>query len=228
MAKLLQQLHSDQAVLLMYLADELPAEERAEVARRLAADADLRAELERLRTAYESFAAAVERADRSARLPVPDSVAVRRVTRELHQWHARRLAAAARPGPAPALRYPWWVYPVAAAASIVIAFLVWWGNTDRHVTGPDGSRYVIQRYSEPSADYPSDSDPAISTYVSAELLAESLRLGEPVDPQADWDDLGGIQLAIAPSDENVFMGLNEGEAPDEDQTAPDQDEISIQ
>jgi hypothetical protein len=228
-ASLLQQLESDQAVLLMYLADELPAEDRAEVARRLAADAGLRAELERLRSAYESFAAAVQRDDRSGRLPVPESVAVRRVGREMRQWHARRLAAAARPAAlAPMLRYPWWAYPVAAAASIVLAFLVWWGNTDRHVTGPDGSRVVIRSYSAPPADYSPDADPAIANYVSFELLAESLRLGEPVDPPSDWEDLGRIQLAVAPTDENVLMGLNEGEPADEGDASPEQDDISIQ
>jgi hypothetical protein len=27
------------------------------------------------------------------------------------------------------LRYPWWVYPSAAAASLLLAFLAWWGHS---------------------------------------------------------------------------------------------------
>ena len=229
MASLLHQLETDEAVLLMYLADELPPEDRAEVDRRLAADAGLCAGLDRLRSAYESVAAAVERDDRLGRLPVPESVAVRRVGREMRQWHARRLAAAARPAvPAAMLRYPWWAYPLAAAASIILAFLVWWGNTDRHVTGPDGSRFVLQRYPEPTTESPSENDPAVANYVSAELLAESLRLGEPLEASSEWEDLGRIQLAVAPTDENVLMGMNEGDAADDGEESPEQDEISFQ
>src|SRR2546421_13037200 len=69
--------------------------------------------------------------DRATRLPAPESVGVRRVVRAMRQWQALRLAA---PKPAEVrrrFRFPVWAYPLAAAASVVIGFLVWWGNTER-------------------------------------------------------------------------------------------------
>src|SRR5688572_26853076 len=155
-ASLLDQLKSDDAVLLMYLAGELPAEDRAQVDGRLAADANLRAELDRLRETYDAFSGALERDDLlgSNRPVVPEAVAARRVGREMLLWQARRqamrVAAPASSGP----RYPWWVYPVAAAASVVLAFLVWWGNTDRSFVGPDGVRIVLRPYNPQQPDHP--------------------------------------------------------------------------
>jgi hypothetical protein len=130
-SNLLRQLENNEAVLLMYLADELPPEDRAEVARMLAADAGMRAELERMREAYDGFAGAMPALDRATRLPVPEAVGVRRVVREMRQWQTRRLARLPASPPDIGLRYPWWAYPLAAAASIVNAYLVWWGHADR-------------------------------------------------------------------------------------------------
>ena len=130
-ANLMGQLGGDDGVLLMYLAGELPDEDRAEVDRRLARDPALRAELESLREAHDSFAAALPALDRVERLPAPQGPGVRRVVRAMEQWQAGRLAAVVAPAPVKTLRYPWWAYPLAAAASVVIAFVVWWGNADR-------------------------------------------------------------------------------------------------
>src|SRR5215212_1630903 len=94
MSTQLQQLENDQAVLLMYLAGELAGADRAEVDRRLAADAGLRAELDRLRETYHWLEAAMAQADAAAG-PVPalaKAAAVRRVGRAVREWHAGRLA----------------------------------------------------------------------------------------------------------------------------------------
>jgi anti-sigma factor RsiW len=63
MANILQQLQDEQAMLLMYLADELPAEDRAAVERRLAGDARLVEELQKMRQTHEAFLAAMRRLD---------------------------------------------------------------------------------------------------------------------------------------------------------------------
>ena len=86
MTSLLHQLENNEAILLMYLADELPAEDRADVEQQLASDPALRAELDELRGVQESFAGTMERLDVETRLPVSESVAVRRATRMLRQW----------------------------------------------------------------------------------------------------------------------------------------------
>ena len=96
MASVLQQLENNDAVLLMYLAGELPAEDRAEVERMLAVDAGLRQNLERLRQTYAWVAGALGRQDRAVAPAVPQAVAVRRVGRAMRQWHAR---ASSRPPP---------------------------------------------------------------------------------------------------------------------------------
>lgn len=154
MSSLLQKLENNEAVLLMYLADELPPEDRTEVEHMLAADAGLRAELERLREIYDDVAAALAALDRTTRLVLPESAGVRRVTREIEQWHARRLASPPAAPAVPPLRFPWWSYPLSAAAAVLIAFLVWWGNTDRQ---PPQNRYVAMPYngdfSMPEVDY---------------------------------------------------------------------------
>jgi len=210
MASVLQQLDTNQAVLLMYLADELPAAERGEVDRMLAVDAGLRAELDRLRDAYEWFSAEVARDDGATRPAVPQTAAVRRVGRAMRQWHAARLAAAPAPAPSGAgLRYPWWAYPLAAAASIVIAFLVWWGNTD---STPVAQRQQVAIQTEETVPF----DPLVAESYRAELLMRTLGAdyGYGAEPYVgaggppEWDDSGLLYAAVAPSDRNVLMLLN--------------------
>src|SRR4051812_16749606 len=99
-SNLLQQLGSTEAVLMMYLSDELPAEDRAEVERRLAADPAMRAQWDRLREAHAAFAAAMPALDRATRLPAPEAVGVRRVVRAMRQWQAERVARPAAPAAA--------------------------------------------------------------------------------------------------------------------------------
>jgi hypothetical protein len=139
------------------------------------------------------------------------------------QWHARRLASPTEATPAPTLRYPWWSYPLAAAASVVLAFLVWWGNTDRRMA-PIPYVKVPYSYGETSEPAPEAADPATSNYLSADLLAEGLRLGEPVQTAADWDDR--TEVAVGRTD-NAFMLLN-GSEPGEDGGDGDHDDSSIQ
>jgi anti-sigma factor RsiW len=142
MTSLLHQLENNEAILLMYLADELPAEDRADVEQQLASDPALRTELEELRGVQESFAGTMGRLDAETRLPVSESVAVRRATRMLRQWQVDHVnGAAAEEEPVKELRFPWWSYPLTTAAAVLIAFLVWWGNRG-------------ERYERPSPNYP--------------------------------------------------------------------------
>ena len=217
MASVLQQLEGNDALLLMYLAGELPEADRAEVERMLSVDAGLREQLERLREAHGWFTEEMTRDDRSVRLAVSQGAAVRRVGRAMRQWHARRLAEAPVAAAAPSgLRYPWWAYPLAAAASVVIAFLVWWGNTDRPVVSDHNVAMVNQPPDDPLAGIDSR---ALEEY-EADMLQQSLGFGEYrpelfAGPGGNWDESGSLYAAVAPSDSNVLMLMNNNNPADE-------------
>src|SRR5688500_2911876 len=152
MASLLHQLENNEAILLMYLADELAGEDRAEVEQMLATDAGLRAELERMRATYDSWTATMRDADRGLRPPVPESVAARRVAQEMRRRQAQPARVDAPEPRKAGLRYPWWAYPSASAAAVLLAFLVWWGNKE------DESRYIVDTAERPQ--YPVTAGPA--------------------------------------------------------------------
>ena len=212
MANLLQQLETKEAVLLMYLSDELSPQDRVEVERMLSADPALRAGLERLRGAHDAFVAAMPGLDRASRLTVPQSVAVRRVVRAMRQWHEKHLA---RPAPAPAvppLRFPWWAYPMAAAASLLIAFLVWWGNSDRRQRPADYAMLSPAPYDTTYASNP------------AWDVALGWEMGDPLD---EPDVAGPL---VEPSDYNIFfltMDEADGTMPKSEQPDPRQDDDDI-
>ena len=228
MASVLQQLENNEAVLLMYLAGELPGGDRAEVERMLAVDARLRDQLERLRETYGWFSEEMSRDDRSVRLAVSEGAAVRRVGRAMRQWQVRRAAGAPAPvGAAAGLRYPWWAYPLAAAASVVIAFLVWWGNTDRPVAA-DRNVAVVTPSNE---DAFAAADPATIANYQGEMIAQSLGFGDyrpdgyGGPPAGDWDEPGSLYAAVAPTDANVLMLLNGNNAADETDAASEDEPI---
>jgi anti-sigma factor RsiW len=127
MSSLLQHLENNEAVLLMYLADELPADDRMEVDHMLATDPALRAELEELRLAQAAVVGGLDDLDKRELPPLSEAVVVRQVGRAMRQWKVDRLARQPSAAPHSRLRFPWWVYPSASAAAIILAILVWWG-----------------------------------------------------------------------------------------------------
>lgn len=191
MSNLLQQLESTEAVLLMYVADELPPADRTEVERKLAADPRLRAELERVREAYAGFMTAMQTVDESVRLPVPQAVGVQRVVRSMRKWHAGRIVRTPAQTEQPSLRYPWWAYPLAAAASVVIAFLVWWGNTDRPDNRLLGRNVPLH--------FDTDERPSTTDMLAAMIFATS----GPVDPPEEFASL------VDPTDYAILAPLME-------------------
>ena len=112
------------AAMMLYLTGELDADDRSAYERRIAADAQLSADVERVRAAQAAVVAELERADAHRRLPTGESVAVRRVSRSINQWLVDREHTPAAPVKRP-FAMPWWSYPSSAAAILIIGFLVW-------------------------------------------------------------------------------------------------------
>jgi hypothetical protein len=138
MQSILEQLESSEAVLLMYLADELGPADRAAVEVKLAADSSLRAELETLRAVHESVSQSLAAAD--AARPVSSAkgaAAQRNLSRVIRQWHIERELASAASNMPQARRSKWWiVYSSGIAAALLIGFIVWWGLQPAELRGP--------------------------------------------------------------------------------------------
>src|SRR5947208_3538628 len=124
------------AMLLMYLAGELPAEEHAQLAQRLAHDPALGEQLERVRALNGGIARIMDEADRGVGATEESrrAAAVRRVSRAMVKQHVTTPAATGSTleyGQRPRFMLPRWLYPFAAAAVIIggMVTLVQWGGS---------------------------------------------------------------------------------------------------
>ncbi|MGD0461311.1 MAG: hypothetical protein ABSB74_02365 [Tepidisphaeraceae bacterium] len=124
MRSFLQNLENNEAILLMYMADELPQADRLEVEQMLASDAGLRRELEILRQTQQLAYDSLQTLDSVTRPAAPPIVALGQVSRLIHQWAERRrqpaAAAAAIHRP-----WPWRRISVAAAAALLVGYYIW-------------------------------------------------------------------------------------------------------
>ena len=123
------------ALLVMYVNGELANGEKAALERRVASEPALAAELQRVRDAQSFFADSIRDADAGAKMPVGEGVAVRRVSRAIQQWQVDRIRSTP-PAQKKGLPLPWWSYPVAVAASLIIGFLVWSSRQKVESIGP--------------------------------------------------------------------------------------------
>lgn len=126
MSSLLQKLENNEAVLLMYLAGELPDADRIEVEQMLAADPALRMALGELTSLHDHLSASMAQAEVEAQ-PSRRDAAVRQVCRaiSLLQQERDRIAPAASAPPPPRRRMGYWAYPLAAAAVIAIGMMIY-------------------------------------------------------------------------------------------------------
>lgn len=120
---LLEQLDT-QAILLLYLADELSAQDRRNVEQRLAADPALAGELQSLRDLYESCRQTMS-APEAGRQEALEAAASRGASRLMHRWAEQRR----RPRPAvveTARSIHWLRYGLSAAAALLLSGGIWW------------------------------------------------------------------------------------------------------
>ena len=165
MKSILDQLHDDDAIVAMYLADELPAGDRQKVDARLAGDAEFRAKLHamsQLRDFCQNSIRALDERDSAEHL---ESAALRRAARMLQQWASRRR----RPQEA-AQRFarpiPWLRYGLSAAALMGLVYLVWWSN--RPVT------LSTDRVTEVTPDVNPSSGDTLSPQVKLSMLLNTM------------------------------------------------------
>ncbi len=136
MPSLLQQLENNEAVLLMYLADELDGADRAEVAQLLATDSQMRGQLEQLQRMDLDCRDALAAGDQRGILP--ESAALRQVRRLIRQWTVDRLSAQPAPMASPDRGRNWGWYIAATAALMVVGMVGWWGLKPGGLDGSGG------------------------------------------------------------------------------------------
>src|SRR5215208_4690825 len=129
MSDISNQLQSDpEAVLLLYLAQELGAQDCADLERILTQDQSLRHDLERLQALQSEVAGGLQELDSAAPLHMSYELSTRRVMREIRRFQLELNSRAPVQLEASTLRHwPRWIYPVGAAAAMIFAVLALWG-----------------------------------------------------------------------------------------------------
>jgi hypothetical protein len=174
---MLESLENNEVILLMYLAGELPPIDRQEVAQMLASDAVLRGELERLRETQAALEHELIALDHSE--PISSlEIAVRRLGRAMRQRQVDLALQAAR-SRKPAGRgigVPFWLYPSAAAAAVLVAFLIWVirYNVQDHSAGFASSTTNPSDYREQVVPPPGASDSSGPTVAGSDLKSKDL------------------------------------------------------
>jgi hypothetical protein len=120
-----------ESILLMYLADELSVEDRAEVEQMLSTDRVLRQQYDELVAMMQLTGNGLTALDNKEPMPIPMASSVRRVARAMNQWQVDRIAAAQpEVQTLPARRFGWVATIAAVAACILISFFVMWSRVD--------------------------------------------------------------------------------------------------
>ena len=129
MADIANQLQNDrEAVLLLYLADELSPQERMELERMLTCEPSLRGDLERVRELQTEVVGVMQEWDAGKPLHISDEVSTRRVMREMRRLQLELTSRAPVQLEASSLRHwPKWIYPIAAVAATIVIVLGLWG-----------------------------------------------------------------------------------------------------
>jgi hypothetical protein len=138
MKTLLQQLENE-SLLLLYMAGELPPQDRDELELMLSRDGGLRAQLEAL-------------AQLDAGEPLrPLEPVMRQVNRSMEQWRLDRILRPEKTDAKPS-RMPIWAWSVGSAVAALMVFCIWWGFRsdvtvrDIAVTQPNGRSAINGEY----------------------------------------------------------------------------------
>jgi anti-sigma factor RsiW len=170
MKSLLEQLENNEAILLMYLADELAAEDRREVEHMLRTDSGLREQLASLQNIESTLSAALTDLADLALPPATRASREAAATRQISRLMTRaRLEQEQRPAtilpisPSRSFQLPSWSYPFAAAAMIIVGCIAYWG-----FTGGTGASHRVEVAALPDPNFESSPDGQPTDGASAE------------------------------------------------------------
>jgi len=191
MTPITDQLRSNrEAILLLYLADELSPADRAEVKRLLAEDPSLQNDLEALGSLHTEVVGGLDSLDSATELKASADISVRRVVREMRK-HQLVLdsRAPAQFEPSTIRAIPRWVYPIAAAAALIFIVLGLWGvgaiDFTPAMPGPsladNNDPYAYPSYLEHSERL---EDILFASFGGGEEIDHPLELEETEDPAA--------------------------------------------
>lgn len=201
MTSYLQQLENNEAILLMYLAGELPESDRAEVEQMLGSDARLRADLAILRQTQELAFDALESLDELPRPRLATGDAENRVVQLVGEWARRRRG----PGGSDSgwgKNIPWRRIGFAAAASLMLGYYIWLVYTRPFGGGlpsPQGDDQAINSPDQtpPEDEIPSSPAPRVlSSEEKVALLSSSLEESNSEDSNLHVAEVA----AVVPSD----------------------------
>jgi len=185
MSNLLQQLENNEAILLMYLAGELPEPDRVEVEQMLVNDDALRAALSDLAALQVDVGGLLSRAENGGFTATSRREAsIRRVTRAMTAARAQAAPATPLPGasadePRP-FRLRWIAYPIAAAAILLVGIVIM-SNRAPTVLGPNQMVINInnEQMNAPTPRiFDQPADPALERIDDVEQQVLSLRTPE--------------------------------------------------
>ncbi len=214
MKSLLHTLDNSESILLMYLFDELPADDRAEVEEMLRTDAGLRAELEQLAAAHESVIDVLETSDSAARAAT-NKTAVRNAYRAIDQWNTRRLLTVPQE-PARRRSLKWVAYSAGIAAMFLVGFLFYWGmESDTTPAGLPANRpEMVDRMNkliDSFGNQPDAKDSSDAIVADARAMDNAELLRKSLDPSEDLlnDSLKHVDLNAAEQEINAVAQLSD-------------------
>lgn len=186
MSDLLREFDNSEAILMMYLAEELSPPARLEVEHRLQRDPALRRQLEQLRSQLQRTADdfAAEAAHATA---LNVEAAAERLRPVMRQWAVQRLVRPVAPAPSAVRRRPapWFVYPLlGTAAALVLVALVLSQLEPTKQTAPHALAYNYSpNWQESAAPEPATPQAALSP--QAQLLVETMSDSDPLNSVAN-------------------------------------------
>jgi hypothetical protein len=160
MSNLLSQLENNEAVLMLYLAGELPQEDCIEVQRMLERDKALRAQYVAIGRLMDGAALSFGM-DAAMDTPADADHARQRISPVFRQWTAQRLSRPVAQARTAARSTPWLFYPLGAAAAILVGLAVFWSNVSPTTSNllPRGELTCLPDFMESAGESTAEPNP---------------------------------------------------------------------
>jgi hypothetical protein len=206
-----------ESLLMLYVADELSAEDRQRVEEMLANDPGLRAQLDELTAAQDVMAGVFSEADANRPLPAPVWSSVRRMSAAMAQWQIDRMAKPAQTLVHHGRKLGWLYASGAIAAGIIITIFVLWSRVD---DGRNPMAKMPWEDQDKQADVAQDTSADAPTSDVQEADATPLRTVDPDDFTPGGVGDSDRQLTSAEGELYTLSTLSASVRPTEDTVTP--------